>query len=90
MLGAYINYMTETDSKEMAMQVLSACENTESFAHKLGETSERMHGFVASLREKTRHVVEQGRSQKVVSDKAEKTFLQVEDVADRLVHIAAE
>ena len=80
----------QTDSKEMAMQVLSACENTESFAHKLGETSERMQGLVASLREKTRHVVEQGRSQKLVSDKAEQAFLQVEDVADRLVHIAAE
>ena len=78
----------QTDSRKMAMQVLKACEETENFAHKLGDTSERMQELVASLREQTGHVVEQGRSQKTVSDKAENAFLRVEDVADRLVHIA--
>lgn len=78
----------QTDSRKMAMQVLKACEETENFAHKLGETSERMQELVASLREQTGHVVEQGKSQKTVSDKAENAFLRVEDVADRLVHIA--
>ena len=75
---------------KMAMQVLKACEETENFAHKLGETSERMQELVASLREQTGHVVEQGKSQKTVSDKAENAFLRVEDVADRLVHIAGD
>ena len=78
----------QTDSRKMAMQVLKACEETENFAHKLGDTSERMQELVASLREQTGHVVEQGKSQKTVSDKAENAFLRVEDVADRLVHIA--
>lgn len=78
----------QTDSKEMAMQVLNACEETEKFARKLGDTSERMQELVSSLREQTGHVVEQGRSQKLVSDKAENAFLRVEGVADRLVHIA--
>lgn len=78
----------QTDSRKMAMQVLEACEETENFAHKLGDTSERMQELVASLREQTGHVVEQGKSQKTVSDKAENAFLRVEDVADRLVHIA--
>ncbi len=78
----------QTDSKEMAMQVLNACEETETFARKLGDTSERMQKLVSSLREQTGHVVEQGRSQKLVSDKAENAFLRVEGVADRLVHIA--
>lgn len=78
----------QTDSRKMAMQVLEACEETENFAHKLGNTSERMQELVASLREQTGHVVEQGKSQKTVSDKAENAFLRVEDVADRLVHIA--
>ena len=41
-----------------------------------------------NLRKQTGSVVEQGRSQKIVSDKAESAFLRVEDVADRLVHIA--
>ena len=49
----------QTDSRKMAMQVLKACEETENFAHKLGETSERMQELVASLREQTGHVVEQ-------------------------------
>ena len=80
----------QTDSRKMAMQVLKACEETENFAHKLGETSERMQELVASLREQTGHVVEQGKSQKTVSDKAENAFLRVEDVADRLVHIAGD
>ena len=53
-----------------------------------GDTSERMQELVASLREQTGHVVEQGKSQKTVSDNAENAFLRVEDVADRLVHIA--
>ena len=79
----------QTDSKEMAMQVLAASEETESFAHKLGDTSDRMRELVASLRKQTGQVVEQGRSQKLVSDAAESAFLRVEDVADRLVHIAA-
>lgn len=78
----------QTDSRKMAMQVLEACEETENFAHKFGDTSERMQELVASLREQTGHVVEQGKSQKTVSDKAENAFLRVEDVADRLVHIA--
>ena len=78
----------QTDSRKMAMQVLKACEETENFAHKLGDTSERMQELVASLREQTGHVVEQSKSQKTVSDKAENAFLRVEDVADRLVHIA--
>ena len=77
----------QTDSKEMATQVLNACEETEKFARKLGDTSERMQKLVSSLREQTGHVVEQGRSQKLVSDKAENAFLRVEGVADRLVHI---
>ena len=80
----------QTDSRKMAMQVLKACEETENFAHKLGDTSERMPELVASLREQTGHVVEQGKSQKTVSDKAENAFLRVEDVADRLVHIAGD
>lgn len=80
----------QTDSKEMAMRVLRACEETEKFAHKLGDSSERMQELVTSLREQTGHVVEQGRSQKLVSDKAEHAFLRVEEVADRLVHIAVE
>lgn len=75
----------QTDSKEMAMQVLSACEETENFAYKLGATSNRLQELVASLREQTGQVVEQGRSQKLVSDKAESAFLRVEDVADRLL-----
>ncbi len=80
----------QTNSREMALQVLKACEETENFARKLGDTSERMQELVASLREQTGHVVEQGRSQKLVSDKAEYAFLRVEDVADRLVSIAGE
>ena len=80
----------QTDSREMAMQVLKASEETEKFAHKLGDTSDRMQELVTSLREQTGHVVEQGRSQKQVSDKAENAFLRVEDVADRLVRIAVE
>ena len=78
----------QTDSKEMAMQVLNACEETEKFARTLGDTSERMQELVSNLRKQTGSVVEQGRSQKMVSDKAESAFLRVEDVADRLVHIA--
>lgn len=78
----------QTDSKEMAMQVLKASEETEKFAHKLGDTSDRMKELVASLREQTGQVVEQGKSQKQVSDESEKAFLLVEEVADRLVHIA--
>ncbi len=74
--------------KEMAMQVLNACEETEKFARTLGDTSERMQELVSNLRKQTGSVVEQGRSQKMVSDKAESAFLRVEDVADRLVHIA--
>lgn len=80
----------QTDSKEMAMQVLNACEETEKFAQTLGDTSERMQELVSNLRKQTGYVVEQGRSQKIVSDKAENAFLRVEDVADRLVHIAVD
>ncbi len=80
----------QTDSREMAMQVLKACEETENFVHKLGDTSKQMQELVASFREQTGHVVEQGKSQKVVSDDAENAFLRVEDVAERLVHIAAD
>ena len=80
----------QTDSKEMAAQVLEASEETENFAHKLGETSDRMQELVASLRRQTGFVVDQTKSQKLVNDKAENAFFRVEDVADRLVHIAAE
>lgn len=79
----------QTDSREMAMQVLTASEETEKFAHKLGDTAGRMRELIASLREQTGHVVEQGRSQKLVSDKAENAFLKVEEVADGLVQIEA-
>ena len=80
----------QTDSKEMAMKVLEVCGETEKFAYKLGETSDRMKELVAGLRDKTGRVVTQGKSQKHVTDEAENAFLRVEDVADRLVHIAAE
>lgn len=82
--------MMQTDSRKMAMQVLRASEETEEFAHKLGDTSNRMQELVSNLREQTGHVVEQGKSQKLVSDAAENAFLRVEKVAERLVHIAAE
>lgn len=78
----------QTDSKEMAMQLLQASEETENFAHKLEDTSKNLKELVVSLREQTSQVVEQGKSQKVVTDKAEKAFMLVQDVADRLVHIA--
>lgn len=78
----------QTDSKEMAMQVLEASKETEAFAHKLGETSEKMQELVASLREQTRQVVEQGKSQKQVTEDVENAFFSVEQVAGRLVDIA--
>lgn len=80
----------QTDSKEMAMQVLEASEETENFAHKLGETSEKMQELVASLREQTGQVVAQGKSQKQVTEDVEHAFLKVEKVAIRLVDIAGE
>lgn len=78
----------QTESKEMAMQVFTASEETENFAHKLGETSERLHELVESLREQTRQVVEQGKSQKQVTEDVESAFLGVEQVAARLIGIA--
>lgn len=78
----------QTDSKEMAMQVLNASEVTEEFAHKLGESSRKMQELVASLREQTGQVVEQGRSQKQVAQEVEQAFLSVEEVAGRLVELA--
>lgn len=80
----------QTDSKEMALQVLKASEETENFAHKLGNTSETMHELVESLREQTRMVVEQGKSQRNVTKDVENAFLSVEQVAARLVNIAAD
>ena len=78
----------QTDSKEMAMQVLEASRKTEAFAHKLGDTSERLKKLVASLREQTGHVVEQGKSQRQVTEDVENAFLGVEQIAGRLVEIA--
>ena len=78
----------QTDSKEMAMQVLEASRKTEAFAHKLGDTSERLKELVASLREQTGHVVEQGKSQRQVTEDVENAFLGVEQIAGRLVEIA--
>lgn len=78
----------QTDSKEMAMQVLAASEETEEFAHKLGDTSEKMQELVERLREQTQSVVDQGVSQKQVTEDVNRAFMGVEDVADRLVNIA--
>lgn len=78
----------QTDSKEMAMQVLAASRDTEEFAHKLGDTSEKLKELVASLREQTGQVVEQGRSQRKVTEDVENAFLGVEHIAGRLVEIA--
>lgn len=78
----------QTESREMAMQVFNASEETENFAHKLGETSERLQELVESLREQTRQVVEQGKSQKQVTEDVESAFLGVEQVAARLIGIA--
>lgn len=78
----------QTESREMAMQVLDASEETEKFAHKLGETSERLQELVESLREQTREVVAQGKSQKMVTQEVESAFLGVEQVAERLISIA--
>lgn len=80
----------QTESREMSMQVLNASEETERFAHKLGETSERLQELVESLREQTGQVVEQGRSQKLVTEEVEKAFGSVEQVAARLISIADE
>ncbi|GEM_PF-580189 len=78
----------QTDSKEMAIQVLNASEETESFVNKLVETSEKILELVGSLREQTSQVVEQGRSQKQVTEDVENSFVSVEQVAERLVKIA--
>ena len=78
----------QTDSKEMAMQVLDASKETEQFAHNLGDTSERLKELVASLREQTGQVVEQGKSQRKVTEEVENAFLGVEQIAGRLVEIA--
>lgn len=79
----------QMDSKEMAMQVLKASEATESFAHKLEKTSNRIQQLVVGLREQTNQVVEQGRSQKQVTEDVENAFHGVERVAERLVKIEA-
>ena len=62
---------------------------TESFAHKLEETSEKIQQLVAGLREQTKQVVEQGRSQKQVTEDVENAFRGVEHVAEQLVKIEA-
>ncbi len=77
----------QTDSKEMALQVLKASEQTENFAHKMGETSEKIQELVESLREQTRQVVEQGKNQKRVTDEVNSAFLSVEKIAKRLVEV---
>ena len=77
----------QTDSNEMAMQVLEASRETEEFAHKLGDTSEKLKELVASLRAQTGQVVEQGRSQRQVTEEVENAFLGVERIAGRLVRI---
>ena len=74
----------QTDSKEMAMQVLDASKETEQFAHKLGDTSERLKELVASLREQTGQVVEQGKSQRKVTEEVENAFLGVSRLRDNL------
>lgn len=78
----------QTDSKEMARRVWEASEETENFAHKLGETSEKMQELVSRLRIQTKQVVDRGFSQKQVTEEVESAFLNVEEVAARLVHIA--
>lgn len=78
----------QTDSKEMAMQVLEASEITENFAHKLEDTSKKLQEIVESLRAQTGQVVEQGNSQKQVTEEVGNAFLSVEQVAERLVKIA--
>ena len=78
----------QTDSKEMAMQVLDASKEPEQFAHKLGDTSDRLKELVASLREQTGQVVEQGKSQRKVTEEVENAFLGVEQIAGQLVEIA--
>lgn len=80
--------MMQTQSREMAKQVFCASEETENFAHKLEETSIRLQQLVESLREQTGQVVEQGKSQKLVTEEVENAFLSVEQVAARLVDIA--
>ena len=79
----------QTDSKEMAMKVLQASEATESFAHKLEATSEKIQQLVVGLRKQTNQVVEQGRSQKQVTEDVENAFRGVEHIAERLVKIEA-
>lgn len=78
----------QTDSKEMAMQVLSASEETEVFAHRLEDTARKMQELVSSLRSQTQQVVEHGQVQKQVTDEVENAFRSVEQVASRLVNIA--
>lgn len=78
----------QTESREMAQQVFNASEETESFAHKLEDTSERLQKLVESLREQTGQVVEQGKSQKQLAAEVANAFLSVEQVAVRLVDIA--
>lgn len=78
----------QMDSREMAMQVLSASEKTENFAHKLEATSENLQQLVSKLRLQTGQVVEQGKSQKQVTEDVKNAFLSVEEVAGRLVDMA--
>lgn len=78
----------QTESQKMAMEVFHASEETENFAHKLGETSGRLQELVESIRKQTGQVVEQGKRQKCVTEEVEQAFLGVEQVAARLVSIA--
>lgn len=78
----------QTGSREMVMRVQGASEETEQSAHKLEETAKSMKQLVASLREQTGQVVEQGRSQRQVTEEVESAFLGVEQVAGRLVQLA--
>lgn len=78
----------QKDSREMANQVLEASDRTERFAHKLEDTSKLLQELVASLRAQTGQVVEQGKSQKQVTEDVANAFVSVEKVAERLVDIA--
>lgn len=78
----------QTDSKEMALQVLEVSKETEKFAYTLGESTDKMKELVDSLRTQTSQVVEQGLAQKKVTKDVENAFLSVEKIANRLVSIA--
>lgn len=80
--------MLQTNSKEMAAQVLDASQQTEDFARKMEQTSEQMQELISNLREQTRQVVEQGKIQQQVTEEVNAAFTSVEQVAIRLVDLA--